>query len=208
MVANALIAPHSRLRREKVFGEGRPRALDRNAKIRIMARARALKVKTKKGQHYGAITAKDCDVLEALLWLFHNCKTGLCFPSYESIAAKAKCSRSHVGAAIKRLEATGLLTWVNRLKRVREAGADRFGGEGVRVRVFRTSNGYRFNDPRAAAAVLGFPSKSKNQSGTSNQDSFFNNAEPQRPKIDPDSSLSAALARFEEAFRKKIRDRA
>jgi hypothetical protein len=207
MVANALTAPHLRPRREKVFGQGRPRALDRNAKVRIMARARALKVKTKKGQHYGAITAKDCDVLEALLWLFHNCKSGLCFPSYESIAAKAKCSRSHVGAAIKRLEAAGLLTWVNRLKRVREAGADLFGGDGVRVRVFRTSNGYRFNDP-GAAAVLGFPSKSKNQSGTSNQDSFFNNAEPQRPKIDPDSSLSAALARFEEAFRKKIRDRA
>jgi len=207
MVANALTAPPLRPRREKVFGQGRPRALDRNAKVRIMARARALKVKSKDGKHYGAITAKDCDVLEALLWLFHNCKTGLCFPSYESIAAKAKCSRSHVGAAIKRLEATGLLTWVNRLKRVREAGADLFGGGGVRVRVFRTSNAYRFNDP-GAAAVLGFPSKSKNQSGTSNQDSFFNNAEPHRPKIDPDSSLSAALARFEEAFRKKNRDRA
>ena len=83
MVANALTAPHLRPRREKVFGAGRPRALDRNAKVRIMARARALKVKTKKGEHYGALTAKDCDVLEALLWLFHNCKTGLCFPSYE-----------------------------------------------------------------------------------------------------------------------------
>ena len=126
MVANVLTGPHVRPRREKVFGEGRPRALDRNAKVRIMARARALKDRTKKGKHYGAITAKDYDVLEALLWLFHNCKTGLCFPSYESIAAKAKCSRSHVCAAIKRLEAAGLLTWVNRLKRVREAGADPF----------------------------------------------------------------------------------
>ena len=207
MVGNLLTAPQLRPRREKVFGAGRPRALDRNAKVRIMARARALKVKTTKGKHYGTITAKDCDVLEALLWLFHNCKTGLCFPSYESIAAKAKCSRSHVGAAIKRLEAAGLLTWVNRLKRVREAGADLFGRDGVRVRVFRTSNGYRFNDP-GAAVVLGFPSKSKNQSGTSNQDSSFNTAEPQRSKIDPDNPLSAALARFEEAFRKKNRDRA
>lgn len=207
MVANVLTAPRLRPRREKVFGEGRPRALDRNAKARITARARALKVKTKKGKHYGAITAKDCDVLEALLWLFHNCKTGLCFPSYESIAAKAKCSRSHVGAAIKRLEAAGLLTWVNRLKRVREAGADPFGRDGVRVRVFRTSNGYRFSDP-GTAVVLGFPSKSKNQSGTLNQDSFPDNTEPQRPRIDPDNPLAAALARFEEAFRKKIRDRA
>jgi hypothetical protein len=206
MVANAKIAPHVRPRREKVFGEGRPRALDRNAKVRIMTRARALKVKTKKGKHYGALTAKDCDVLEALLWLFHNCKTGLCFPSYESIAAKAKCSRSHVGAAIKRLEAAGLVSWVNRLKRVREAGADLLGRHGVSVRVLRTSNGYRFNDPEAAVG-LGFPSKSKNQSGTSNQDSFLHKARAQRPKIDPDSSLSVALARFEDAFRKNIQNR-
>ena len=184
MVANAKIAPHMRPRREKVFGEGRPRALDRNAKVRIMTRARALKVKTKKGKHYGVLTAKDCDVLEALLWLFHNCKTGLCFPSYESIAAKAKCSRSHVGAAIKRLEAAGLVSWVNRLKRIREAGADVFGGHGVRVRVFRISNGYRFNDPEAAV-VLGFPSKSKNQSRTSNQDSFLHKAGAQRPEYRP-----------------------
>jgi hypothetical protein len=103
------------------------------------------------------------------------------------------------------LEAAGLLTWVNRLKRVREAGADPFGRDGVRVRVFRTSNGYRFNDP-GAAVVSGYPSKSKNQSGTSNQDSSLYKTEPQRPKIDPDSALAAALARFEETFRKKIRD--
>ena len=127
-----------------------------------MTRARALKVKATEGKHYGAITAKDCDVLEALLWLFHNCKTGLCFPSYKSIAAKAKCSRSHVGAAIERLEPAGLLTWVNRLKRVREAGADLFRHDGVRVRLLRTSNGYRFNDP-GAAVVLGFPSESKDR---------------------------------------------
>ena len=82
--------------------------------------------------------------------------TGPCFPSYEWIAAMANCSRSHVGVAIKRLEAAVLLTWVNRLNRVRETGADVFGRDGVRVRVFHISNGYRFND-LGAAVVLGFP---------------------------------------------------
>ena len=74
---------HLRPRREKVFGDGRPRPLDRNAKARIMTLARALTRRTEKGKAYGAITAKFLDVLEALLWGFHNAQSGLCFPSYE-----------------------------------------------------------------------------------------------------------------------------
>ena len=41
-------------RREKVFGDGRPVPLDRNAKARIMTLARALMHKTEPGKHYGA----------------------------------------------------------------------------------------------------------------------------------------------------------
>ena len=37
-----------------------------------------------KGQHRGPITRAFMEVLEALLWGFHNSKTGRCFPSYES----------------------------------------------------------------------------------------------------------------------------
>ena len=47
-----------RPRREKVFGLGRPRALDRNAKVRIMHWARCLSRRTEKGSAYGEITAK------------------------------------------------------------------------------------------------------------------------------------------------------
>jgi len=72
---------HLRPRREKMFGMGRPRALDRNAKVRIMHLARALSRRTQKGKAYGAITAKALSVLETLLWGFHNAKSGLCFPS-------------------------------------------------------------------------------------------------------------------------------
>ena len=118
---------HLRRRREKVFGDGRPQPLDREAKVRIMTRARALKQRTEKGKHYGQLTAKCLDVLEALLWGFHNARSGLCFPSLERIAEKAKCARSTVAEAIKALEDAGLLSWVNRIVRVKDSVLDLFG---------------------------------------------------------------------------------
>jgi len=42
---------HLKPRREKLTGDGRPRALDRNAKVRIMTLARALMRRTAKGKH-------------------------------------------------------------------------------------------------------------------------------------------------------------
>ena len=76
-------------RREKMFGIGRPIPLDRNVKVRIMHWARCLSRRTEPGSAYGQITAKALAVLEALLWAFHNCRSGLCFPSYERIAEAA-----------------------------------------------------------------------------------------------------------------------
>ena len=82
-------------RREKVFGPGRAVPLDRNAKARIMAYARAWGARHRQsGQHRGPITRAFLEVLEALLWDFHNSRDGRCFPSYETIAAKAECARS------------------------------------------------------------------------------------------------------------------
>jgi hypothetical protein len=66
-------------RREKMFGLGRPRALDRNAKVRVMHWGRCLARSTEKGKAYGQITAKALAVLEALLWGFHNARSGLSF---------------------------------------------------------------------------------------------------------------------------------
>ena len=48
------------------------------------------------GQHKGPITRAFLEVLEALLWGFHNAAPGCCFPSYEAIAAKAECCRDTV----------------------------------------------------------------------------------------------------------------
>jgi Helix-turn-helix domain len=159
--------PRAARRREKVFGLGRPRALDRNAKVRIMHWARCLSRRTEKGRAYGAVTAKALAVLEALLWAFHNAKSGLCFPSYERIAEAAGCARSSITGALHALEDCGILSWVNRIKRVREPCPDLLGPDGWRWRVMRTSNAYNFRDPGAPE-----PSKANFQAGTANQDYF------------------------------------
>jgi AraC-like DNA-binding protein len=154
--------------REKMFGMGRPRPLDRNAKVRIMHWGRCLARRTEKGKAYGQVTAKALAVLEALLWAFHNAKSGLCFPSYETIAEAAHCARSTVAEALKALEAAGILSWVQRIKRVRESCPDLLGNEGWRWRVLRTSNSYAFTDPSPAAERPSL-SKSENQPETQNQ---------------------------------------
>ena len=175
--------------REKVFGLGRPRALDRNAKARIMHWARCLSRRTEKGRAYGEITAKALAVLEALLWAFHNAKNGFCFPSYEKIAEAASCARSTVAEAIKALEDAGVLTWVQRIKRVREAAPDLFDGHGWRWRVIRTSNAYNFRDPKSAAGAP-VASKSEKPTGTANQAFFSSLPCHFSPSNNPDRSAA------------------
>jgi Helix-turn-helix domain len=183
-------------RREKVFGPGRAVPLDRNAKIRIAAYARAWSARNRQPrQHKGPITRAFLEVLQALLWGFHNARSGICFPSYEAIAARAGCARSTVAEALKVLEWAGVLTWQHRITRIRERCTDLFGREGWRWRVIRTSNAYQLRDRKAAAAGLS-ACTSENRSGTPNQvDSMSVSA----PVIDPDSPLERALARFRAA---------
>ena len=108
-------------RREKVFGPGRAVPLDRNAKVRIAAYARAWSARNRRpGQHKGPITRAFLEVLNALLWGFHNSRDGRCFPSYETIADRAGCARSTVAEALKVLELARVMTWQNRITRVRE----------------------------------------------------------------------------------------
>ena len=184
-------------RREKVFGPGRAVPLDRNAKARIMAYARAWTARHRlPGQHKGPITRAFLDVLEALLWGFHNSRSGACFPSYERIAEKAGCCRRTVAEALKVLEWAGVLSWQHRITRIRERCTDLFGCQGWRWRVIRTSNAYQFIDPQAERN-RSIPSECKNPPGTQDQDL----SKPlQAPAIDPTSPLEHALARFATAF--------
>jgi|SRR4051794_11843087 len=112
----------------------------------------------------GLITRAFLDVLQALLWGFHNARSGVCFPSYESIAARAGGSRTTVYEALKALEWAGVLTWQNRITRMRERCRDLFGHDGWRWRVIRTSNAYVFRDPKPQVASVS-ASKSENPTG-------------------------------------------
>jgi hypothetical protein len=129
--------------------------------------------------------------LRALLWQFHHAPTGRCFPSYERLAEKAGVARSTVAEAIKALEWAGVLTWQNRITRIRERCTDLFGRHGWRWRVIRTSNAYVFRDPA---------SKSNQRTGTPDQEiksSLLALA------VDPASPLERAFARFGEALAAK-----
>lgn len=174
MTTHTLQNLYRHTRRAKVFGAGNPKPLSRHQKVNLMREVRRKRHErsTGPGEH---ITRTDVDVFYALLWDFHNAVTGLCFPSYEAIAEAAGCARSTVYEAIKRLESAGLLTWVNRIKRVYETVIDMFGAgvHGQRSRVERTSNGYQFiMSPDVKSPT------SENPPGTEGQDSFPSLATP------------------------------
>jgi hypothetical protein len=159
-------------RREKVFGAAPGVPLDRNGKTRIMVYVRAYNAQMRQeGQHTGPVTRAFMDVLRALLYSFHNERDGRCFPSYERIAQAANCARSTVYEAIRALERAGVLTWVNRLTKIRVPERDLFGRIAHRWQVIRTSNSYRFLDPKGGST--GAPGcKSENPSRPMIQESL------------------------------------
>jgi Helix-turn-helix domain len=179
-------------RREKVFGAAAGVPLDRNAKARIMVYVRAYNARMKeRGQHTGPVTRAFMDVLRALLYSFHNGGDGRCFPSYERIAATANCCRSTVYEAIRVLESAGVLTWVNRLTKIRVPERDLFGRIASRWQVIRTSNAYRFLDPQAGTPGGG-GCKSENQPRPMIQESLSFIAD-WTPAADTTSSTGNAL---------------
>ena len=179
-----------RRNREKVFGPGRAVPLDRNAKARVVVYARAWSARHRQPrQHRGPVTRAFLDVLQALLWGFHNSRSGICFPSYERIAAAAACARSTVAEALKALEWAGVLSWQNRITRILVRERDLFGQWASRWRVIRTSNAYVFSDPKPQLAGVS-ACKSENPPGTRNQDVLTLRL---APTSDPNSPLECAL---------------
>ena len=186
--------------RTKTYGRPRGVPLDRNAKARIMAAADSYNARHRSGrQHRGPLTRTTLDVLRALLWGFHNSRAGDCYPSYESIAERARCCRDSVYEAIRALEAAGLLSWVNCFKKVREAGRDLFGRACVAWKVIRTSNAYTFRDPlpchQSRETVANY-SKSENPTGTLNPDISSSYEAVKIIVLDPKDQLDAALIRL------------
>jgi hypothetical protein len=208
MPITARLPNHLRPRREKVFGPARGIPLDRNAKARILVYARSWSAKHRRpGQHRGPLTRAFMEVLEALLWGFHNSRDGRCFPSYESIAAKARCNRDTVYEAIKALEAADVLTWVNRITRIQTRERDLFGQMATRWRTIRTSNAYLFRDPlpcHVTADRRGDPSKSENPPGTLIQEVSLVSTGMKPPPPPMDSALAGALARLGNAMADRL----
>jgi len=165
-----------KLSRPKKFGCEHGTALDRNEKNLVICKINWANTRLRSGrQHRGPITRTFLEVAKALLFGFHNSKSGRCFPSYEAIAEKAGCARSTVHKAIRALEDAGILTWIHRLAHWRDANHKR--------RVVRTSNAYFFNlTERVAQLVPADNSKSENQIGTLNQDSFSLRRPSWRPR--------------------------
>ena len=85
-------------------------------------------------------------VLEALLWGFHNSPDGLCFPSYERIAARAGCARDRRrGDQGARGAGHSDMGQPHHAHPQREL--DLFGQWASRWRIIRTSNGYGSTTP-------------------------------------------------------------
>jgi hypothetical protein len=172
--------------REKVFRETPGIPLDRNAKARIFAYAKSYNARHRReGQHQGPITWAFFRVLKAMLWDIHNPRSGHCFPSYETIAQKAKCCRDTVYEAIHALEKSGILDWVNRFDKIYK---DRW-------QVIRVSNAYLFRDP-LPCATFSESYKSENPAGTLHQEKISTNAPPKIIILDPGNSLDATLIRL------------
>jgi hypothetical protein len=183
---------HLRPRRAKLFTDGRQTPVDRNDRARGMFLAHA-------ARRRGEITRAAVDIFHALLFKFANLGDGRCFPSYKRIAEAAGCVERTVGNCLPDLEAAGLLTWVNRIQRVRERVAG-LGGLWASVwRVIRTSNAYDF--PLLAKKKPVIPDKGKNHLGTSNQVTSLLNSPPcpiEEP-LNPD--LLTALKSYQASFK-------
>ena len=136
-------------------------------------------------------------MLRALLWRFHGADGGgKCFPSYERIAVAAKCARSSVAVAIKALEDAGVLTWVNRITRIRRRERDLFGHIVSVWQVIRTSNGYRFLDPLDREPGRK-NYKSENPTGSQNRDKKIEGARLDGARVMQEEVPGAALVPLE-----------
>jgi len=181
----ATICESPRPRREKLFREKRGIPLDRNTKARIFAYAEGYNFKHRReGQHQGPITWAYFRVLKAMLWGFHNNRTGHCFPSYESIAETAQCCRDTVYEAIKVLESSGILDWVHRFDKIFVKGS---------WQVIRSSNAYLFRDPLPCGTMLDNHNGSENPPGTLPTQEKILKTPPKNGVLDLENSMIATL---------------
>ena len=135
------------------------RPLDRNQIARILFLAECLERRTKPaGRRNGVVSQVGLAVLRCLLLGFLNRSTGQCDPSYTTLQCKTGFCRDTIAAALKRLEATGLLTVTRRLVRQRVHRISPITGfpETV-VTTTQATNAYAMAQPGAYADALPVP---------------------------------------------------
>jgi hypothetical protein len=187
-----------RKKRKKVFHEiinGIPH--DGNAKARIWAYAKFYNAKHRTDrQHRGPMTWATQRVLQTLLYKFHNCKTGYCFPDYEEIAEKAECHRDTVHKAINVLFDMGILDWENRFNKIFEDGKWQY---------ITVSNAYLFRDPWPCAMP---PEvfESENSPGTLIPQEKNIKTPSKIYRLNPDTSIGATLLSLGDALGVEILD--
>jgi radical SAM superfamily enzyme with C-terminal helix-hairpin-helix motif len=159
-------------RREVIFGLPDPEPRSHEMRRQWRAALRSFNAQHKAGrQHIGPLTRTTLDVADALASF--GATSGVCHPSYETMAAavvKGGCSRASVYRALKALEEAGFIDWLNRIKRqvVKEVD-DLLGHACAVIKVVRASNAYRFLNPMrkavpqpALALAHAYSSKSQN----------------------------------------------
>jgi hypothetical protein len=109
-----------RIRPGSVIADAPVVTLDRNERIRLIGKFRALTrrswVAKESGRHRGIITRTAESVFGALLYLVE--KYGRVFPSLEGLAHLGMCCKQSVVTALADLERLGFVTRIRRIRRI------------------------------------------------------------------------------------------
>jgi hypothetical protein len=121
--------------------------LDRNERVRLMGKFRALSrrswVAKDTGKHRGIITRTAESVFGALMYLAE--KYGRVFPSLEGLAHLAMCCKQSVVTAIAELERLGFVTRIRRIRRVDTP---------LGFRTVQITNAYKIHEPASGLGLL------------------------------------------------------
>lgn len=127
--------------------------LDRNQRARLLFLAEQIERASKgRGKRNGVLGYVGLAVLRCLLLRFHNSRTGLCCPSYDTMQRATGLCRQSITNGLQRLVAVGILGVVRRLARVAIDGI---------VRCQQGTNLYRFTMPAGRFIPMPMPSARK-----------------------------------------------
>jgi len=196
--AAELLAEYERREREgpdfmrqrpgSVIAEAPLVTLDRNERIRLIGRFRALSrrswVAKDTGKHRGVITRTAESVFGALLYLVE--KYGRVFPSLEGLAHLAMCCKQSVVTALDDLERLGFVTRLRRIRRIMTP-------LGFTTR--QITNAYRVHEPGRGLGLLAnalFATESNSWTPSDSKVLY----EEQKCWLDPANPLQQALTRL------------